>query len=139
MGNASKTRAKMPISQRAKQFMPFDAVSGLRQALRMKEHEMGLISRKELSEETQDSINETLNILSPGDRVSVAYFSQENNEEDSGEIVCIEGELCGLDTISKTITVMPDDPETDIHGFTEEYIIDISDIASIVCVDDDMS
>ena len=34
----------MPISQRAKQFMPFDAVSGLREALREKgrEHEMFL-------------------------------------------------------------------------------------------------
>lgn len=38
----NKPRAKMPISQRAKQFMPFDAVSGLREALREKdrEHEM---------------------------------------------------------------------------------------------------
>ena len=38
----NKPRAKMPISQRAKQFMPFDAVSGLREALREKDrgHEM---------------------------------------------------------------------------------------------------
>ena len=43
MGNASKTRPKMPVSQRAKQFLPFDAVKGLQQALRKKEAEMGQI------------------------------------------------------------------------------------------------
>ena len=43
MGNASKTRPKMPLSQRAKQFLPFDAVTGLQQALRKKEAEMGQI------------------------------------------------------------------------------------------------
>lgn len=30
----------MPVSQRAKQFMPFAAVTGLEEALRKKEHEM---------------------------------------------------------------------------------------------------
>ena len=34
---ASKCRAKMPRSQRAKQFAPFDALVGLRQALKEKE------------------------------------------------------------------------------------------------------
>ena len=35
-----KLRAKMPIAQRAKQFMPFAAVSGLDIALRRKEEEI---------------------------------------------------------------------------------------------------
>ena len=35
-----KQRAKMPVAQRAKQFMPFKAVSGLDEALRRKEEEV---------------------------------------------------------------------------------------------------
>lgn len=36
---AQKIRTKMPISQRAKQFAPFQAVGGLNDALRKKEEE----------------------------------------------------------------------------------------------------
>ena len=88
----SRTRAKMPVSQRAKQFMPFDAVSGLQQALRAKEHEMGLISRSELSDETRESINVELTKLESGDFVSVTYFSEEGSscittfEETAGSV-----------------------------------------------------
>ena len=51
----NKPRAKMPISQRAKQFMPFDAVSGLREAIREKEreHEMLLEMDREPFEEDE--------------------------------------------------------------------------------------
>ena len=35
-----KERPKMPVSQRAKQFMPFAAVTGLEKALKAKEEEM---------------------------------------------------------------------------------------------------
>jgi hypothetical protein len=44
-----KIRTKMPRSQRAKQFMPFKAVSGLDEALRQKEAE---------AEQRQNSTNE---------------------------------------------------------------------------------
>jgi hypothetical protein len=36
---SERRRAKMPVSQRAKQFMPFNAVVGLDAALREKERE----------------------------------------------------------------------------------------------------
>ena len=55
MGVRSKERAHMPAAQRAKQFLPFDAVAGLREALKIKEHEMGLISREELSDDSSAS------------------------------------------------------------------------------------
>lgn len=38
-GRNKKEHAKMPPSQRAKQFLPFDAVAGLREALYAKELE----------------------------------------------------------------------------------------------------
>ena len=37
-----KQRPKMPVAQRAKQFMPFKAVAGLDEAIRKKEEEMAL-------------------------------------------------------------------------------------------------
>ena len=97
----------MPASQRAKQFLPFDAVAGLRQALKMKEHEMGLITRKELSEETAEEINEALETLRPGDHVSVAYFRESGEEE--GEMTLIIGTVSDIDSLSRTVTVTPDD------------------------------
>ena len=62
-----KIRAKMPRSQRAKQFAPFDAVVGLRQALREKEKIR--VNRKELSEDMINEINDTLKNLDIGNNV----------------------------------------------------------------------
>ena len=136
----------MPASQRAKQFLPFDAVAGLRQALKMKEHEMGLITRKELSEETAEEINEALETLRPGDHVSVAYFKEAGNafsgggkgfdedEEDhgeEGEMTLIIGEVRDIDPLLHTVTVTPDDRQDDMHGFIEETAIKTDDIVSI--------
>lgn len=41
---ASKPREKMPISERAKQFMPFAALKGLPEALEKKEKELEQVS-----------------------------------------------------------------------------------------------
>ena len=43
-----KERPRMPLGQRAKQFMPFKAVSGLDEALRRKEAEMEEAAEKGL-------------------------------------------------------------------------------------------
>ena len=50
---AQKIRAKMPLSQRAKQFAPFQAVGGLNEALRKKEEE----HRREIESEIEKVIN----------------------------------------------------------------------------------
>ncbi len=49
-----KARPKMPPSQRAKQFMPFDAVAGLREALTEKEREMELFYKTAFTEKTEE-------------------------------------------------------------------------------------
>ena len=43
----SKNRPKMPVSQRAKQFMPFAAVTGLDEAIRRVEIEFEMSERRE--------------------------------------------------------------------------------------------
>ena len=53
-----KVRPRMPIEQRAKQFMPFAAVTGLEEALREKEREVqadyGIINRNVHNEKFTD-------------------------------------------------------------------------------------
>lgn len=71
---ANKQRPKMSPAERAKQFMPFDAVKGLREALLRKEAELLYTDRQELSEEAAAALNETLGALRAGNRVLVTYY-----------------------------------------------------------------
>ena len=70
-----KIRAKMPPSQRAKQFAPFDALVGLRQAL--KEKEKIRVPRKEISEDMEEEINRELKSLEIGKIMAfINYLTQ---------------------------------------------------------------
>ncbi len=76
----------MPRSERAKQFMPFDALKGLKQALRAKEIEYEKKPRQELSEDQSKAISDTLLLLENGDNVSVTYYCSGFNQTASGEV-----------------------------------------------------
>ena len=67
-------REKMPLSQRAKQFLPFDAVKGLRQALRAKEFEVEAVSKGKLAEEEAKNISALLSSLEGGEIVEARYY-----------------------------------------------------------------
>ena len=70
---ATKTvRAPMPRSRRAKQFMPFDALTGLREAIAAKERVPE--PRRYPSEEAIAEINETLISLRKGQVVTIVYY-----------------------------------------------------------------
>ncbi len=64
----------MPRKDRAKQFAPFDALKGLRQALRMKEYEHDRIEKGDITEEKIEEISKTLTDIEKGDSVEVTYF-----------------------------------------------------------------
>jgi len=68
----------MPPLQRAKQFAPFDALTGLRIAL--KEKEKIRVERKIISEEKAEEINETLISLNVGDNITVIYYNESEQE-----------------------------------------------------------
>ncbi len=68
----NEEHVKMPRSQRAKQFAPFDAVVGLRDALKEKERITEL--RKTISDDLCDENNRILKNLRVGDKVSVSYY-----------------------------------------------------------------
>ena len=83
-------RAKMPPSQRAKKFAPFDAVVGLRTAL--KEKEKIKIKKKLLLEDSIEEINRTLKHLETGKNVTVIWYDnlEENYRKTNGDVEKID-------------------------------------------------
>ena len=74
----SNMKAPMPPSRRAKQFAPFDALKGLKEAIAARERRTE--PRKELSEEMIAEINKTLSALRKGQRVTVVYYGRLEEE-----------------------------------------------------------
>ena len=121
---------KMPVSQRAKQFMPFDALPGFRDALKRKEFEMGLTTKKSLSEEAEESINDTLESLKPDDLVRVTYFREEDCF-DGGAYVSAEGRVTRIDTVFQSLTIQVDRKNDEGGTVFDEIEIKIDDIEEI--------
>lgn len=87
-----KPRSKMPLSQRAKIFAPFDALTGLRQAL--KEKEKIRVPRKEISEDMAEEIDRALKNLKTGKIATVVWYNsiEENYIQLTGECKKIDAQ-----------------------------------------------
>lgn len=68
----STPRVPMPPSRRAKQFAPFDALKGLKEAIAQKERIP--TPRRILSEDAIVEINAQLTALKPGNIATVVYY-----------------------------------------------------------------
>ena len=64
----------MTRGERAKQFLAFDAMKGLSEALREKEEKHLRVEKRELTEETIEKISATLARVQKRDRVRVLYY-----------------------------------------------------------------
>lgn len=95
---ANRPRAKMPVSERAKQFMPFAAVKGLDEALQQKRHERELIPRAELSDEQADTLNARLSRLQRGMDVAIRHYV-------AGEYEVTQGPLEQIDLTARRLRV----------------------------------
>ena len=84
-------------NDRAKQFMPFDALKGLQEALRIKEFEHERLQKGDLSEEKTEEICQAMKNLKKGDYALVTYFKD-------GHYLSIKG-LAKLEAENETITV----------------------------------
>ena len=65
-------RAPMPASRRAKQFAPFDALKGLKEAIA--ERERTPTPRRILAEDALTELNETISQLRKGTIITVVYY-----------------------------------------------------------------
>lgn len=91
-------RAPMPPSRRAKQFAPFDALKGLKEAIARKEHVPE--PRRELSEDAIAEINTKLTMLKPGSWVTVVYYCDYTQE-----VHQLTGQVSKVDPYWKTLGV----------------------------------
>lgn len=97
---------------RARQFMPFDALKGLQEALREKELEIE--NRKELSEESLLELDEQLKRVKIGDMVSIKFYKKRMYVEKEGIVTAIDiiGKKVVLDeneliTFSDILRILP--------------------------------
>lgn len=95
---------------RAKQFLPFDALKGLQEELRKKEIEYE--EKKELSEDSLERLSEKLNEIDRNDNVLINYYM-------GGKYNKIKGKVIEINSVKKRIIL-----ENDI-------IININDIIDI--------
>ena len=73
---------------RAKQFLPFDALKGLQEAL--KEKEIEYEERKELSEETLNDLDIILNRIEIGNIITIKYYKNRRYSEMNGTVTKID-------------------------------------------------
>lgn len=94
---AKRPKNKMPIADRAKQFMPFAALKGLPEALAAKEKI--LVPKIELSPEMAEELDLKMHALKRGKMASVVYFSQD-------EYVKISGMVSRIDETSRILQIV---------------------------------
>lgn len=94
---ASKPKNKMPLSDRAKQFMPFAALKGLPDALREKEHIT--VPKVELSEEMAEELNRKMQLIQKGKMARVIYFHKD-------EYIKITGMVSRIDVTSRLLVIV---------------------------------
>ena len=71
---------------RAKQFLPFDAMKGLKEALEKKEKEKMRTEKRELSEEDAEDLSRRLSKLERGMGISVLFYKNGYYLEKRGKI-----------------------------------------------------
>ena len=69
-----ENRPRMDRAERAKQFMPFDALKGLREALR--EKEKIIVPKIELSDYAKSILDRKLHQIEKNDMLTVVYFEK---------------------------------------------------------------
>ncbi len=67
---------KMSLNDRARQFLPFDAQKGLKEAIRLKEIEYERIKRRDIDEDKCAKISDTLLNVEKNELVEVTYFEE---------------------------------------------------------------
>lgn len=93
----STNRPKMDISNRAKQFMPFDALTGFREAIEAKEKIV--VPRMELSEEYKEELDEKMRGITKRSMVSIVHFVK-------GEYIKTTGLVSKIDINDRMIQIV---------------------------------
>ena len=87
----------MERADRAKQFMPFDALKGFREALAEKERI--IVPKRELSEEQKAELDIKLQQIQKNDIITVEYFQ-------NGEYQQVTGMVSRMDKTSRVLKIV---------------------------------
>lgn len=98
-------------ADRAKQFMPFDALKGFREALWEKERI--IVDKVELSDEKRDEINQKLHYINVGDIITVVCYNYGDYEKVTGIVSKFNETDRSLTIVNKTMSF---DDIYDIEG-----------------------
>ena len=96
---------------RAKQFLPFDALKGLQEAIREKEVEYE--EKRDLAEDTLNDLNNKFNQIDNGSFVKITIYK-------NGKYSEIKGRVTNIDYIKKKIQI------------NKKYNINVCDIVNIL-------
>ena len=88
----------MRREDRAKQFLPFDAMKGLYEALREREEKVNKVERRELDAEQTEALNAALLALKKGDRAEIVFFKE-------GVYYLLRGEIARVNVVEKYLSV----------------------------------
>ena len=88
----------MNRADRAKQFVPFDALKGLQEELRIREERRTRIEKKALSEEQIERISKRLLKLRSGSKIAITFYSR-------GHYLSIEGYVSEVNSIYAYIKI----------------------------------
>ena len=94
---ATKPKTKMPIPDRAKQFMPFAALKGLPDALAAKEKIA--VEKMELSPEMYEELDRKMHLVERGKIITVIYFKDE-------EYLKLTGMVARIDPTSRILQIV---------------------------------
>lgn len=89
---------RMPRADRAKIFIPFDALRGYQEALRKAEQQMEMMRQPQLSDDLKAELDWQLAQLEPESLVCVTYF-------DNGTFAQARGPVRRIDAVAATLTV----------------------------------
>lgn len=111
----------MPREKRAAQFAPFDALSGMRQALSMVEYyEHDKSVKGDISEETAMKITTIITELEKGIIVKVKYFDDGYEKEYTGTI--------NVDVYEQKVKLVNEKKTISLENLLDLDLIDIKDV-----------
>ena len=90
-------RVKMDRADRAKQFMPFDALRGLKEALREKER--NIVPKIELTDDRKEVLDYRLHQVKKLDIITVVYFHDQ-------QYLKITGVVSRIDPIARILRIV---------------------------------
>ena len=98
---------KMKLSDRAKIFLPFDALKGFKEAL--KEEEKERCEQKILSEEQKEELNKQISSLQKGMLIKIKVYNLSEQTYDE-----VEGIFTRLDIVNKKLYIVKQEYHIDL-------------------------